>query len=623
MEKTQVFQALCDQIGLNADSLPRLQQLNMLPSPNFGYLISSLTQGSDVSDSTTELLDQMTDIEAARRALFRLGRLHSESFLKVVQDYSSQPEEALNLIGLKAGDFENMQGGFPFPTIRPIQDAIMSKMKEYLLDDGIDNIIIEAPTGVGKSGLAVASLLSCNKGWLVTANKMLQSQYILEFPWMADFRGRSNYSCQNSPGKNCANAGCQNSKGGRAACSKDWGCDYHTARSRAMNSPYTTMNLSALLIHSMYKTGKDTEYELRTPHQRPVLIIDEAHNLPEALTGVIEISISLEKLQKIGLMDIPDFHDPTHYIGFLKQVHELATDALEAEDVRPDVAKELEIIRTLMEKVDHLIKELDENFENWVLDKELDANRMLTAIRFNPIKVDKYWPKVARLGKKTIMLSATIIDHVTYMELLGMDPERTKIIRADSPFALANRPIYTRYMTQKGLNMGNLDANLPDITAKIISILDHYKDYKGIIHGNTYRICLYLRDRLPRDRILFPENAAQQAEMLAKHKRSKNSVLLSPSMTEGVDLKGDLGRFQIIVKMPYPYLGDPLIRKRKELYHGYYGLKTALTLIQAYGRTTRNEEDWSHTFVLDGNFQYFLNAEGHALPEWFKSAVQQ
>ena len=199
-------------------------------------------------------------------------------------------------------------------------------------------------TGVGKSGLAVAALLSCDKGWLVTANKMLQSQYILEFPWMADFRGRSNYSCQNSPGKNCANAGCQNSKGGRAACSKDWGCDYHTARSRAMNSPYTTMNLSALLIHSMYKTGKDTDFELRTPHQRPVLIIDEAHNLPEALTGVIEISISLEKLQKIGLMDIPDFHDPTHYIGFLKQVHELATDALEAEDVRPDVAKELEII---------------------------------------------------------------------------------------------------------------------------------------------------------------------------------------------------------------------------------------------------------------------------------------
>lgn len=618
----QFFLNTCEELKLNPDCFDRLEQINLIGSPNFGYILSALSDDTEVHDQTLPLSDQMIDADSTKRALYRLARIHSSSFIKILEDYSDSAEFVLEKLGLKAPNFDQIYSGFPFPTIRPLQQAILNRMREYLLDDEVDNIIIEAPTGVGKSGLAVASLLSASKGWLVTANKMLQTQYVLEFPWMADFRGRGNYNCQVSMGKNCANAPCQNSKGGRSACSKNWECDYHTARSKAMNYPYTTMNLSALLIHSMYKTGRDTEYELRTPHQRPVLIVDEAHNLPEALTGVIEISISLERLIKIGLKDIPDYHDPTHYVGFLKQVQEMATEALESED-STDIGADAEIIKTLIEKVEHLIKELDENFDNWVLDKEKNEAGVISAIRFNPIKVDKYWPKVARLGQKTIMLSATIIDHRTYMELLGLDPDRTRIIKADSPFPVERRPIYTRYMTERGLNMGNLDASLPGIVQNIHQIIEHYKDYKGIIHGNTYRICLYLRDRLPHDRLLFPENAKQQAEMLAKHKASKNTILLSPSMTEGVDLKGDLGRFQIIVKMPYPYLGDPLIRKRKELYPGYYGLKTALTLIQAYGRTTRNDEDWSHTFVMDGNFQYFLNSEGHALPEWFKAAIQQ
>jgi len=31
---------------------------------------------------------------------------------------------------------------------------------------------------------------------------------------------------------------------------------------------------------------------------------------------------------------------------------------------------------------------------------------------------------------------------------------------------------------------------------------------------------------------------------------------------EGLDLKDDLARFQIVMKMPYPSLGDPLIKRK-------------------------------------------------------------
>ena len=33
-------------------------------------------------------------------------------------------------------------------------------------------------------------------------------------------------------------------------------------------------------------------------------------------------------------------------------------------------------------------------------------------------------------------------------------------------------------------------------------------------------------------------------------------------MQEGVDLKGDCSRFQVICKIPYPYLGDKWVKAR-------------------------------------------------------------
>jgi Rad3-related DNA helicase len=66
-------------------------------------------------------------------------------------------------------------------------------------------------------------------------------------------------------------------------------------------------------------------------------------------------------------------------------------------------------------------------------------------------------------------------------------------------------------------------------------------------------------------------------------------------MSEGVDLKDDLSRFQVLVKIPYPYLGDPLVKKRMNKWSGWYSLQTAKKIVQAVGRSVRSYDDSANT----------------------------
>ena len=99
---------------------------------------------------------------------------------------------------------------------------------------------------------------------------------------------------------------------------------------------------------------------------------------------------------------------------------------------------------------------------------------------------------------------------------------------------------------------------------------------------------------------------------LQKHlNSSKPTVLLSPSMAEGVDLKGDLSRFQIICKVPYPWLGDPIVKKRMHKFPDWYALKTAMTVVQSVGRSVRNSEDTAITYILDSDWDRFYKRNSY------------
>ena len=100
-------------------------------------------------------------------------------------------------------------------------------------------------------------------------------------------------------------------------------------------------------------------------------------------------------------------------------------------------------------------------------------------------------------------------------------------------------------------------------------------------------------------------------------------VLVSPSMSEGVDLPYDKCRFQVIYKMPFPYLGDKQVNMRMKRDKKWYAYKTVMTLMQAYGRGMRAEDDSCYTYIIDSDINMLFKSPMYRtlMPDFFKEAI--
>jgi Rad3-related DNA helicase len=119
-------------------------------------------------------------------------------------------------------------------------------------------------------------------------------------------------------------------------------------------------------------------------------------------------------------------------------------------------------------------------------------------------------------------------------------------------------------------------------------ILSHYKDKKGIIHCTSYSQLKFIRDGLSADnrrRLLETDPEKERDDVIAEHRETpRPTVLIFPSLHLGLSLDDDLSRFQILVKIPYPYLADKWITAKYNRPGGkkWYTWQTALKVVQMY-----------------------------------------
>jgi Rad3-related DNA helicase len=81
-----------------------------------------------------------------------------------------------------------------YGTPRPIQIQALQQI-ESSLQNGYRNIVISAPTGVGKSYIAVALALAFKEADILTATVQLQEQYLRDFKFIRSLMGRKNFTC--------------------------------------------------------------------------------------------------------------------------------------------------------------------------------------------------------------------------------------------------------------------------------------------------------------------------------------------------------------------------------------------------------------------------------------------
>jgi Rad3-related DNA helicase len=130
-------------------------------------------------------------------------------------------------------------------------------------------------------------------------------------------------------------------------------------------------------------------------------------------------------------------------------------------------------------------------------------------------------------------------------------------------------------------------------------------------------VAKYINDALESPRLLM-HDSTNRDQMLKFHLESKDAtVLLSPSMMEGVDLFDDNSRFQIICKVPFPYLGDLVVKKRMEKNRFWYPYMTSKSVIQSLGRSIRNESDHAESYILDGDWDRFYKMNRNMFPPDF------
>jgi len=139
-----------------------------------------------------------------------------------------------------------------------------------------------------------------------------------------------------------------------------------------------------------------------------------------------------------------------------------------------------------------------------------------------------------------------------------------------------------------------------------------------VIH-TTYGIAIEMQKYLKDSRIMWHTQLDKEAQYHAFRQNKKNAVLVCSGMSEGIDLAGDFGRFQIISKIQFPSLSEPLIVAKKNEIPDFYTWETIRLVSQQYGRICRDPQDTGITYVLDSDFNILWNRKD-LFPEWILDA---
>lgn len=503
---------------------------------------------------------------------------------------------------------DTWQQNFRFDTFRPGQKEAIQRAAEEL-DAGRKFVIAELPTGIGKSDMAMALARSTGYAYVVTSQNILIDQYVRDFGKLPEttfyrVKGKRHYSCELGF-ENCDD-------GDKKKCTlfhikKNSPCTYKVERNK------TAFAQVALLNTTYYAVGLGSEI---WPY-RQLAVVDEAHNLAGEVLGLTEFVVSNRVLLRLKLgKTVPSFPvqdskfpnsvSTKHFLTFCEELSQELGYALEHHDVIGLNQDEIEKIEDLASRIGRFLRSIADGVE-WVVDKEQYAKGGETKITARPLSSSTFAQDLLfSQAQQFVLQSATIVDPKRYAEELGIESGKglAHFIRKPSPFSAESRVVYT--MATAPMGYKDIDAGLPKMARMVETILRAKRGRKGLIHTGSYKIQKYLKDNLRDPRLIFPESMDRHLAITEHFSRKDDSVLVSPSMTEGLDGKGDLVRFQILCKIPYPSLGDRRTSILANRDWGWYNYQTLKTIIQSIGRGTRSQDDWCENYVLDAGFETFM-----------------
>lgn len=198
------------------------------------------------------------------------------------------------------------------------------------------------------------------------------------------------------------------------------------------------------------------------------------------------------------------------------------------------------------------------------------------------------------------------------------DPENKKII--DCQMEGFN---YKKMQNPEFMN------NIGDV---VVDIVHDYSDCKGIINVTSFPQLKFVKEYLNNyliqrglDVTIYAQNQEEGlTQVLEKFKEDKSpSVLISPSIFEGIDLPDDECRYIIFLKAPYLSLSDKRISYILTKHPVIYEKMAVYRMVQGIGRAVRNENDYCDTYFLDGNLNRLFFSKYNLWKREFKRYVRK
>lgn len=521
------------------------------------------------------------------------------------------------------------------------QLKIVNDILVEFLDCKVSNVILSAPTGIGKSiiGAIVSECLNQHNNsrtLMLMQSNVLVDQYESSFSKYSqdDFmtiKGTDNYICEYLTKMSNIEAkasSCMIKKANdnikENFCRK---CAYLESREQAKTSKNLITNYAMFFVQKIL-TRSET-------YDRALTIYDEAHTFNDAFCNYMTIEASALSIQKIfnqinkdcknqkdltylsikmlygnisnaisnGKIDesnitvlltsLNDFYGSC--AEFYKQMSAYAADISDEIEYNNERAKYLRLKSRIVDFFQY-------KFEN-VIDVNIDEK----SISIKPVFMFDFFEKNLA-SKYNLFMSATITEKMMKDTLKLQN--KTSFIKIPPVYPKEAKSIL--FYNTRNINFASLKDNstIESIVTDIGNIIKNHSSMNesGIILVPSYKmiddIKLGLRRlKLPVKIFIHTKDNKLTDVIDAFKDYQKPAVLLSPAIFEGIDFSDDTSRYQIIIKAPYPSLGDKRMKLIANKYQDVYRTITMMKIVQGIGRSVRNAEDWCMTYILDTNIK--------------------
>lgn len=537
----------------------------------------------------------------------------------------------------------NLLDYFPFESFKKGQEKSINEILNAF-DNDYKYVILDAPTGSGKSAVARTVIDYCNvvEDWntfLLSSTKMLQKQYydesLIYNKFNIDYnigKGRNNFNCRwNSD--NCNNGVCRTTTDKHYRCKfglhdvDEWdigcfdgACHYWEQKKNAIFSDVCILNYDVLL--------SDFPHHYKN---RNLMVCDEAHNLDTKIMNRVSISLSEKTLGNYGVyLENEDFYEKNanipYWIEQLKKIKEILVKHHSESCFEDEYHKvyftnnQLNDINHLIDKINARLDEIKENQNQWFVD--IVEDKIGKKITIKPIDIHQYAkPYLLDKSEYHLLMSGSIVDYHNFSKYLGLDEDDVYYVQQESNFdVVKNNPLIPKYCGK--LTYKEKMKTLPKAYSVINEIIANHMNEKGIIHCNSKEFANRIFENCyDYGRFIVYENSFEKEEAIETLKKSDNGIIVAYSLEEGLNLPNDDIRFQILLKCPYPSLADKQIKARQKVDYTWYLLETIRKFIQTVGRGMRNEDDYCTNYLIDTSFKNIL--KNKYCPQYLKNSVQK